>query len=169
MSFKKNDYYTFVQQACDSVAGFKTHYQQFIEKATLAQSSESLIINYSGSIAQVALHFNQLPHQVSVDELNAYLYRICVQEGKSEGYFKQTIHGLRYWLRMFDKNEMALRMPPVKKKQTLPQVLSQQECRQLFKAPRLLKHRFLLAFAYSAVHAKKLELRSKIRTRLDFV
>lgn len=150
MSFKKKDYYTLVQQACDSVPSFKIHYQQFMEKATLAQSSESLIMNYSRSVAQVALHFNRLPHSITTDELNSYLYRLCVHDGKSEGYFKQAVYGLRYWLRMFGCDEMALRMPPVKKKQTLPQVLSKEECRQLFKSPRLLKHRFLLAFAYSA-------------------
>ena len=150
MSFKKNDYYTLAQQACDTVPGFKIYYQQFVEKATLAQSSESLIMNYSRSVAQVALHFNQLPHTITTDELNSYLYRLCVHDGKSEGYFKQAVYGLRYWLRMFGKDEMALRMPPVKKKQTLPEVLSKQECKELFKAPRTFKHRFLLAFAYSA-------------------
>jgi integrase/recombinase XerD len=150
MSFKKNDYFTLVQQACDTVPEFKIHYHQFVEKATVAQSSQSLIMNYSRSVAQVALHFNRLPHAITTDELNSYLYRLCVHEGKSEGYFKQAVYGLRYWLRMFGCNEMALRMPPVKKKQTLPQVLSKQECRELFKSPRLLKHRFLLAFAYGA-------------------
>lgn len=150
MSFKKNDYYTLVQQACDAVPNFKIHYQQFIEKATLAQSSESLIMNYSRSVAQVALHFNRVPHTITTDELNSYLYRLCVHDQKSEGYFKQAVYGLRYWLRTFGCNEAALRMPPVKKKQTLPEVLSKQECKELFKAPRLLKHRFLLAFAYSA-------------------
>jgi len=150
MSFKKNEHYTLVQQACDLVPAFKIHYQQFIEKATLAQSSDSLIMNYSRCIAQVALHFSRVPHTISTDELNSYLYRICVHEQKSEGYFKQAVYGLRYWLRVFGKEEAALRMPPVKKKNTLPQVLSKQECKELFKAPRLLKHRFLLAFAYSA-------------------
>lgn len=150
MSFKKNEYYTVVQQACDNVPTFKQHYHQFIEKATLAQNSASLISNYSRCIAQVALHFNRVPHTISSEELNSYLYRICVHEGKSEGYFKQAVYGLRYWLRVFGMNEQALRMPPVKKKNTLPQVLSKQECKELFKAPRMLKHRFLLAFAYSA-------------------
>ncbi|MBK8674426.1 MAG: tyrosine-type recombinase/integrase [Bacteroidetes bacterium] len=41
-------------------------------------------------------------------------------------------------------------MPMIKKTETLPQVLSKQECKALFKAPTNLKHRFLLAFAYSA-------------------
>lgn len=150
MSFKKIDFYTLVQQACDTVPEFKIHYYQFIEKATLAQNSESLISNYSRCIAQVAIEFNRIPHHISPDELNTYLYRLCVHEQRSEGYFKQAVYGLRYWFKMFNIPEKALRMPPIKKKSTLPQVLSKQECKILFKAPRTLKHRFLLAFAYSA-------------------
>jgi site-specific recombinase XerD len=150
MSFKKSDYYTLVQQAGDAVPGFKHAYQQFVQHATLGQNSESLVTNYSRCIAQVALHFGNLPHKVTSDEISAYLYHLCVHDGKSEGYFKQAVYGLRYWFRVFGLKEMALRMPPVKKKQTLPEVLSKEECKQLFKAPRLLKHRFLLAFAYSA-------------------
>ena len=41
-------------------------------------------------------------------------------------------------------------MPMIKHKDTLPTVLSKEECKSLFKAPRTLKHKFLLAFAYSA-------------------
>lgn len=150
MSFKKDDFYTLVQQACDSVPEFKLHYLQFIEKATLTQNSKSLIENYSRCIAKVALEFNRVPLYISTDELNAYLYRICVHEKKSEGYFKQTVYGLRYWFKMFNMPERALHMPPIKKKQSLPQVLSKEESKQLFKAPRSLKHKFLLAFPYSA-------------------
>jgi site-specific recombinase XerD len=150
MSFKKIDYYTLVQQACDTVPDFKLHYHQFLEKATLHQSSESLITNYSRCLAQVALHFNRVPHAISTGELNSYLYRLCVHDGKSEGYFKQAVYALRYWFKLFGLPEMSLSMPPIKKKQTLPQVLSKEECKALFKAPRSLKHRFLLAFAYSA-------------------
>lgn len=44
--------------------------------------------------------------------------------------------------------EKAILMPSIKKEEKLPVVLSQQECKELFKAPLSLKHRFLLAFAY---------------------
>lgn len=149
MSFKKNDYYTLVQQANDAVPGFRQAYSKFVEHAAIHQKSKSLVINYSRNIAQLALHFATVPHQVSTGEINSYLYRISVHEGKSEGYFKQTVHGLRYWFRVFGNEAAALRMPPLKKKQPLPTVLAKQECKELFKAPRTLKHRFLLAFAYS--------------------
>lgn len=149
MSFEKNDYYTLVQQANDAVPGFRQAYSKFVEHAAIHQKSKSLVINYSRNIAQLALHFATVPHQVSTGEINSYLYRISVHEGKSEGYFKQTVHGLRYWFRVFGNEAAALRMPPLKKKQSLPTVLAKQECKELFKAPRTLKHRFLLAFAYS--------------------
>jgi site-specific recombinase XerD len=73
-----------------------------------------------------------------------------VHENYSQSFFKQTVFGLKFWFRLFDMEHHALKMPMIKKSKSLPEVLSQEECKKLFKAPRLLKHRFLLAFAYSA-------------------
>lgn len=150
MSFQRKEYYTLVKQAQELVPGFKTAYSKFVERVTIDQNSKSLITNYSRNLAQVALHFGRVPHQITVDEINTYLYQMSVHENQSESYFKQTVYGLRYWFRLFGMEEHALKMPAIKKKFTLPVVLSKQECKELFQAPRLLKHRFLLAFAYSA-------------------
>ena len=142
MSFKKSDYCTLVQQASDGVVGFRQAYSKFVEHAAIHQKSRSLLTNYSRNIAQLALHFGTVPHFVSTEEINSYLYRISVHEGKSEGYFKQTVHALRYWFRVFGNEAKALRMPPLKAKQSLPTVLYKEECKALFKAPRTHKHRF---------------------------
>lgn len=150
MSFKKKDYYTIVEQAKDNVPGFRDAYSKFIERVTIDQRSKSMITNYSRSIAHVALHFGRVPHAISVDEINSYLYRMSVHEKQSASYFKQTIFGLRHWFRLYGLEEHALKMPIIKDIETLPVVLSKEECRELFKAPRSLKHRFLLALAYSA-------------------
>jgi len=149
MSFKKEDYNTLLNQAKSNVVGFRDAYSKFIERITIDQCSTSLISNYSRSIATIALHFNRVPHQISVDEINSYLYRITVHDKLSISYFKQAVYGLRHWFRVFGMEEKAIQMPSIKKEETLPVVLSQQECRELFKAPRLLKHKFLLAFAYA--------------------
>jgi site-specific recombinase XerD len=109
-----------------------------------------MITNYSRSIAAIALHFNRQPHKVSVDEINSYLYRMTIHEKQSISYFKQAVYGLRHWFRLFDMEEKAIQMPSIKKEEKLPVVLSKEECKELFKAPRLLKHKFLLAFAYAA-------------------
>ena len=150
MSFKKKDYYTFVEQAKDIVPGFRDAFSKFVERVTIDQNSKSLITNYSRSLASVALHFGKVPHAISIDEINSYLYRISVHEKQSISYFKQTVYGLRYWFRLFGLEEHALKMPVIKHTEALPVVLSKEECKALFKVPRLLKHRFLLALAYSA-------------------
>ena len=59
------------------------------------------------------------------------------------------VFGLRYWFRLYGMEDKALQMPVVKKTETLPTVMSKEECRELFAAPRSLNHRFLLAFAYA--------------------
>lgn len=148
MSFQKKSYNTLLSQAKTNVIGFSSSYSKFIERITIDQGSKSMITNYSRSIAAIALHFNRVPHQVSVDEINSYLYRMTVHEKLSKSYFKQAVYGLRHWFRLFDMEEKAIAMPSIKKEEKLPVVLSKQECKELFKAPGLLKHRFLLTFAY---------------------
>ena len=108
-----------------------------------------MITNYSRSIAAIALHFNRVPHEVSVDEINSYLYRMTIHEKQSISYFKQAVYGLRHWFRLFNLEEKAIQMPSIKKEEKLPVVLSKEECKELFKAPRWFKHRYLLTFAYA--------------------
>jgi len=148
MSLKNKTYNTIVSQAKQNVIGFSASYAKFIERITINQSSKSLITNYGRSIAAIALHFNRVPHEVSVEEINSYLYRMTVHEKQSISYFKQAVYGLRHWYRLFGMEEKAIQMPSIKKEEKLPVVLSKQECKALFKAPRLLKHKYLLAFAY---------------------
>ena len=142
-------YTTVLSQAKKGVPGFALAYGKFIEKTTLEQSSKGLITNYSRSLAYIALHFSRVPHQVSVEEINAYLYGMMVHEKCSLTYFKHAVFALRYWFRLFDMEDKAIQMPPIKKEKKLPTVLSRQECKAIFKAPVNLKHRFLLAFAYA--------------------
>lgn len=149
MTFLKKDYYTLVEQARDGVPGFGVAYAKFEQRVVLDGCSKSLQTNYSRNLASLAIHFGKVPHEVPVDQINAYLYSLTVQDNKSESYFKQTVFGLRYWFRLFGMDDKALEMPSIKKKFTLPTVLSKEECKALFKAPRSLKHRYLLAFAYS--------------------
>lgn len=148
MSFTKKEYYTIVEQAKDKVPGFKEAFLKFTERVTIDQNSSSLISNYSRNLSSLALHFGMVPHAISVDEINSYLYSIYTDKKQSASYFKQTVYGLRYWFRLFDLDDQALKMPVIKHVQTLPVVLSKEECKALFKAPRLLKHKFLLALTY---------------------
>lgn len=150
MTFKKENYTTTVDKAKMLVPGFRQAFSRFEERMVLNQCSKSMQQNYGRNLAHLALHFGRVPHDVSVEEINGYLYRLTVHDKLSISFFKQTVFGLRFWFRLFELNDRALQMPVIKKTHTLPAVLSKEECKQLFAAPRTLKHRFLLAFAYSA-------------------
>jgi len=139
-----------LQQAKMNVPGFAQAYAKFHERVIIDQNSKSMIVNYSRSLAAIALHFNRPPQEISVEEINSYLYRITVHEKLSASYFKQAVYGLRHWFRLYGMEEKAIQMPSIKRDKTLPTVLSREECRMIFKAPRSLKHRFMLAFAYAA-------------------
>lgn len=150
MTFKKSDYYPIVDQAKDLIPGFREAFYRFEEKVVLNNLSEGLIRNYGRNIAHLALHFDRLPHEVSAEEINTYLYRKMTHEGLSLSYVKHTVFGMKFWFRLFEMDAKALKLPMVKQEKKLPEVLSREECRELIGAPRLLKHRFLLAFAYSS-------------------
>ena len=150
MTKEKKVYNTLVSQAKTNVPGFASAYAKFHERVTLDQNSKSMIVNYSRSLAAIALHFNRPPQEISVEEINGYLYRMTVHEKQSVSYFKQAVYGLRHWFRLFGMEEKAIQMPSIRKEKKLPVVLSREECKELFKAPRLFKHKYLLTFAYAA-------------------
>ena len=60
------------------------------------------------------------------------------------------MYGLRYFYRLLGLKDRVVELPSIKAKKKLPVVLNYEECKALFKAPALLKHRVLLALIYSA-------------------
>ena len=66
----------------------------------------------------------------------------------SDSYFKHTVYGLRYLYRLFDKVESRIILPSIERQKKLPVILSQEEIRDLLKAPKLLKHRLIIALLY---------------------
>jgi site-specific recombinase XerD len=147
--WKKTEFYGVVAQAQDMVPGFKEGYRKFEQQVVLRGLSKGLLENYGRNVAHLSLHFGRCPDSVSVEEINSYLYLKAVEEKVCESYLKHTVFGMRMWLRMYGKDNEAIRIPVMKKSHTLPEVLSKSECRELFKAPKSFKHRFLLAFTYS--------------------
>jgi hypothetical protein len=147
--WKESDFYGVIAQAHDMVPGFKAGYRNFEQQVVLRGLSNGLLTNYGRNVAHVALHFGRCPESISVEEINCYLYRKAVEEKVCESYLKHTVFGLRMWLRMYGKDEEAIRIPAMKSSHKLPEVLSKVECKELFRAPKSFKHRFLLAFTYS--------------------
>jgi site-specific recombinase XerD len=125
-------------------------YQKLEQQVTLNGYSASTLTNYGRSIAKIALHFGCTPLELDDEQINAYLVELNSSQSPSKSYFKHTVYGLRYLFRLMSRDDRAIRLPSIKKVNSLPVVLSRRECKQLFGAPKLLRHRVLLLFIYSA-------------------
>jgi site-specific recombinase XerD len=84
------------------------------------------------------------------DEINSYLFSLRKNKDLSDTYFKHTVYGLRFFYRIYDLEDRAIRLPKLKGQSKLPTVFSQAELRRLFNAPQRLKQRVLLCLIYSA-------------------
>jgi integrase/recombinase XerD len=142
---------TIVERAITQVKGFKELYQEFEDKILISGQSSSALVNYSRRVADVCLHFDRLPQQISENDLNKYLANLA-RESTSPGLsnFKFTVYGLRHFYRLLGLKDRLVDLPIIKAKKKLPVVLNYKECKALFKASALLKHRVMLALIYSA-------------------
>jgi len=141
-------------------AVFGIRVQIFVKTTRVAVQGLSEARIYSGykvneeywrSIAIISLHFNRLPDRISEDEITEYLTSLAVDSrSPSRSAFKHMVYGLRYYFRHVGKTDLAINLPSLKKKSTLPVILNRSEIKALFRAPKLLKHRIILALIYSA-------------------
>ncbi len=143
--------FTIVEQAIHQVRGFRQLYQELDDKVRLSGQSPSTLNNYARKLAQLSLHFGKLPQHISEKELNHYLADMARQsKTPSLSDFKFAVYGLRYCYRLLGMNDKLVKLPSIKHTNKLPVVLNYQECKALFNASELLKHRMLLSLIYSA-------------------
>lgn len=141
---------TLIEQAKREVPDFKEHYSKFEQQMVIGGYSSSTLFNYSRSVAKISLHFKKSILDLDTEEVNQYLYLLAKEKKASSTYFKHAVYGLRFFLRLYDLEDRALKLPTVANDRKLPVVLSYQELRRLFLAPQRLKHRVLLSLIYSA-------------------
>jgi site-specific recombinase XerD len=147
---RPNSAKTLLERAKREVPGFAGHIRKFEEQITIKSYSESTVFSYSRSIAQISLYFKKSPLDLEPEEINSYLFSLKSDKGLSGTYFKHAVYGLRFFYRVYDLEDRAIRLPNLKNNRKLPVVFSQEELRRLFKAPQRLKQRILLCLIYSA-------------------
>ena len=92
--------FNIVEQAIMRVKGFKELYQEFEDKVLIWGHSPSVLRNYSRKVAEVCLHFNRLPQDISEKDLNTYLADLTRGNSPSLSNFKFTVYGMRYFYRL---------------------------------------------------------------------
>ena len=97
----------------------------------------------------MGLHLNSDLLELDDEVIQDYLHFLKRKHNTpSDSFFKHTVYGLRYLFRIFDRKESSVILPSIERPKKLPVVLSQQEVKELLKAPKLLKHRLILALLY---------------------
>jgi integrase/recombinase XerD len=142
---------TIVEQAIVLVPEFEKSVRRLETQVTLRGQSKSTLNNYIRRIALFVVRFGQLPEHVAEEEINEYLVALARDpKSPSRSSFKHMVYGLRYYYRLMGMNKNAIALPSLKKDTKLPVILNQQELKELFAAPTLLKQRVVLALIYSA-------------------
>ena len=147
----KNKRLTIVQSALQTIDGFEQVFKVIKQNTVLQGKSLSTFNNYLRRIAIISLHFEKLPEDISDDDLKDYLTGLALSsKSPSRSSFKHMVYGLRYYFRHIGQTKRAINLPTLRKDTRLPVILNRGELRELFKAPKLLKHRVMLALIYSA-------------------
>ena len=150
LNTRPNSSKTLLERAKREVPGFADHIVKFEEQITIKSYSSSTVFSYSRCIAQISLYCKKSPLDLDLDEIHSYLYAMKTDRDMSDTFFKHTVYSLRFFYRIYDLEDRAIRLPGMKNKRKLPIVFSQEELRRLFKAPQRLKQRVLLSLIYSA-------------------
>ena len=140
-----------IEQAILLVPEFKNVVRKLGQQVTLRGQSKSTLNNYMRRIALFVIHFKKLPEQIDPEEINEYLVALARDpKSPSRSSFKHMVYGLRYYYRLMGMNKNAIALPSLKKETKLPVILNQQELKELFAVPTLLKQRVVLTLIYSA-------------------
>lgn len=157
-----------VDDAIHSVEGFAKVFKVIHQNTVLKGQSKSTFENYLRRIALISLHFGRLPEDIPDDEIREYLTALALScQSPSRSSFKHMVYGLRYYFRHIGQNKRAIALPSLKKEHKLPVILNRSELKELFKTPKLLKHRIILTLAYSAGLRSQELIRLKI-SDIDF-
>lgn len=142
---------TIVEQAIVLVPEFENVVRKMETQVTLRGQSMSTLKNYIRRIALFVVNFGMLPEQIDPEEVNEYLAALARDpKSPSRSSFKHMVYGLRYYYRLMGMNKNAIALPSLKNESKLPVILNEQELKELFKAPKLLKQQIALALIYSA-------------------
>lgn len=129
--------------------GFAELYRKLKRSVEISGKSQSTLTNYARCLAHTALHFQCSPLDLDEEQVLDYLHVLKSRhKTPSSSFFKHTVYGLRYAYRISDRKEMQVMLPSIERPKKLPVVLSFGEVKQLLKAPKLLKHRLVIALLY---------------------
>ena len=141
---------------------------RFERSISILGRSRSTYENYSRHIASISLHYGRVPTELDPEQVEEYLFMLQKRsKTPSQTYFKHTVYGLRFLLKMEGLPYEYLHLPQIKREKKLPVVLSKEEVWRMLQCSPLLKHRILIGLLYGC-GLRCLEARSVRLQDLDY-
>ncbi len=139
---------TIYSDACSKVTGFQQMGEEFTRKLVINNKAKSTHENYLRQMSKLALYYNRTPLELEIGELEEYLYYLIQKDTDALSSYKHLVYGLRKLYQLFDKEDLHLSLPSIKRPNKLPVVLSKQEIKGLLKSPKRLQEKVMFALTY---------------------
>lgn len=139
-----------VDKAKKEIPYFEKHFAEFEKQIVIGGYAKSTEVNYSRAVAKVCLHYKKSLLSITPDELHDYLYKVVVDNNRSNTQLRHTLYGLKFFLRVHNVDDKIYKFPGFKRDKSLPTVLSRQEVKRLLQTPPGLKYRMIFSLIYSA-------------------
>jgi site-specific recombinase XerD len=119
---------------------------QQMEDRDLAPST---IMVYQYWVAELSCYYGRSPDRIEIEEVNAFLLHLIRERKLAWSTVNQALNGIRLFYRtVMDIAKPALWVPPRKRAQRLPDILSVDEALRLINAHPKLKYRAMLHLLY---------------------
>ena len=111
--------------------------------------SQRTIESYVAGVRGLAKYYRRPPDRLSNHEVQRYLLYIREERKLSASTCNQIRCALRFFYEVtLRRPQVSLAVPPMRREQKLPQILSREEVERLIAATRTLRERLLLMVAY---------------------
>lgn len=123
--------------------------QKMIKEMKLRGFSVNTQQSYIDAVAGLAKHYHESPDRLDKEKVQTYLLYLMEDRKLSWSTSNVAISAFRFlYGETIGNDEMCLAIPPRKKQNQLPEILSAKELESLFASPSTPKHRTLLMTAY---------------------
>ncbi len=109
--------------------------QQFIQALSIRGYSSTTQNTYVGYVAKLAGHYRRAPDQLSVQQIQDYLYYLLNERHYAQSSLGGVVGALRFFYRHvlgWPEDRIGRDLPRSKQPKRLPEVYSQEEIEQLF-------------------------------------
>lgn len=125
--------------------------EQMLRYMQLKNYSKRTIKSYLSCISCMSRYYKRTPESISTDEVKEYLYYLIENKKTSVSIINQIISAYKVLITgVLEKEWTSIKLPRPRREKKLPVVFSKQEVSRIIEHTRNLKHRAIIAFAYSS-------------------